>query len=160
MKSHLYQSLIKWTGNKGKGTKSYTSYERSYDIIIENKPTLKGSSDLAFRGNANLHNPEELFLASISSCHMLWYLHFCSVNKITVIDYQDKATAKMEETAEGKGHFTEATLNPEVVILEKDKIELADSLHQKANEFCFIANSCNFPILHQPIIRIGELDRK
>lgn len=153
MKAHHYQSLIKWTGNKGKGTKSYTSYERSYDIIIEKKPTLKGSADPAFRGDAELHNPEDLFLASISSCHMLWYLHFCSVNKITVIDYQDKATATLEETAEGKGHFTEAILHPEVVILEKDKIELAESLHQKANEFCFIANSCNFPILHNPTIK-------
>ena len=96
MKSHHYQSLIKWTGNKGKGTTSYASYDRSYDIIIENKPILKGSADPAFRGNADLHNPEDLFLVSISSCHMLWYLHLCAVNKITVIDYQDKATAKME----------------------------------------------------------------
>jgi len=153
MKSHHYQSLIKWTGNKGKGTTSYASYDRSYDIIIENKPILKGSADPAFRGNADLHNPEDLFLASISSCHMLWYLHLCAVNKITVIDYQDKATAKMEETAEGKGHFIEAILRPEVVIIEKDKIELAETLHQKANEFCFIANSCNFPIHHNPTIK-------
>lgn len=153
MKSHHYQSLIKWTGNIGKGTNSYSSYERSYDIIIKNKPILKGSADPAFRGNADLHNPEDLFLVSISSCHMLWYLHLCAVNKITVIDYQDKATAKMEETAEGKGHFIEAILNPEVVILEKDKIELAETLHQKANEFCFIANSCNFPIHHNPTIK-------
>ncbi|WKK78095.2 OsmC family protein [Marivirga salinae] len=153
MKSYHYQSLIKWTGNIGKGTNSYSSYERSYDIIIKNKPILKGSADPAFRGNADLHNPEDLFLASISSCHMLWYLHLCSVNKITVIDYHDKATAKMEETAKGKGHFIEAILRPEVVILEKDKIELAESLHQKANEFCFIANSCNFPIHHNPTIK-------
>lgn len=153
MKSHHYQSLIKWTGNIGKGTNSYSSYERSYDIIIKNKPILKGSADPAFRGNADLHNPEDLFLASISSCHMLWYLHLCSVNKITVIDYQDKATAKMEETAEGKGHFIEAILNPVVAIIEKDKIELAEKLHQKANEFCFIANSCNFPIHHNPTIK-------
>lgn len=156
MNSHNYQSLIKWTGNKGKGTKSYTSYERSYDIIIENKPTLKGSADPAFRGNAELHNPEDLFLASISSCHMLWYLHLCSVNKITVIVYQDKATAIMEGTSEGKGHFTEVILNPKVVILEKDKIELAESLHQKANEFCFIANSCNFQIHHNPTIKFKD----
>jgi organic hydroperoxide reductase OsmC/OhrA len=156
MKAHYYQSLIKWTGNTGKGTKSYTSYERSYDIIIDNKPTLKGSSDPAFRGNAELHNPEDLFLASISSCHMLWYLHLCSVNKITLIDYQDKARATMQEDADGKGHFTEAILHPEVIILEKDKIELAESLHQKANELCFIANSCNFPIHHKPTIKLKD----
>lgn len=156
MKSHNYQSQIKWTGNKGNGTKSYTSYERSYDIIIENKPTLKGSADPAFRGDASVHNPEDFFLASISSCHMLWYLHLCAENNITVIDYQDKANAEMILTLEGKGHFTEAFLNPEVIILEKDKIELAESLHQKANEFCFIANSCNFPIHHKPTIKLKD----
>ncbi|WP_296618720.1 OsmC family protein [Marivirga sp.] len=156
MKSHNYKSIIKWTGNKGKGTTSYTSYERSYDIIIENKPTIKGSSDPAFHGNSELHNPEDLFLASISSCHMLWYLHLCSENQITVIDYQDNASATMGENPDGKRHFNEAVLTPEVVILEKDKIELAESLHQKANEFCFIANSCNFPIHHNLIIRVQE----
>ncbi|WP_085517826.1 OsmC family protein [Marivirga sericea] len=150
MTSHHYQSQIKWTGNSGSGTKSYTFYERSYDIIVANKPTLKGSADSAFRGNAELHNPEDLFLASISSCHMLWYLHLCSTHQITVLAYKDKATATMKETAEGKGHFTEAILNPEVEIIEQDKIELAQSLHEKANEFCFIANSCNFPIHHKP----------
>lgn len=154
MKSHLYQSLIQWTGNKGTGTKSYTSYERSYDIIIENKPILKGSADPAFRGDTKLHNPEDLFLASISSCHMLWYLHLCSINKITVINYQDRASATMNVKEDGKGNFTEARLQPDVIILEKEKIELAKSLHKKANEFCFIANSCNFPIYHQPIVKI------
>tara|TARA_R100000789_G_C2935878_1_gene130579 strand:+ start:126 stop:596 length:471 start_codon:yes stop_codon:yes gene_type:complete len=156
MKSHNYQSQIKWTGNKGNGTKSYTSYERSYDIIIENKPTLKGSADPAFRGDASVHNPEDFFLASISSCHMLWYLHLCAENNITVIDYQDKANAEMILTTEGKGQFTKAELHPEVIILEKDKIELAESLHEKANEYCFIANSCNFPIHHKPTIKLKD----
>lgn len=154
MKTHQYQSLIKWTGNKGKGTNSYASYERSYEVIAESKPTLHGSADPAFRGDATTHNPEDLFLASISSCHMLWYLHFCSENKITVVDYQDSAAASMKVTKEGKGYFKEAVLKPQVVILEKEKAELAQSLHQKANEYCFIANSCNFPISHKPSILI------
>jgi organic hydroperoxide reductase OsmC/OhrA len=152
MKSHHYKSEIKWTGNTGKGTKSYTSYERSYNIMIHGKPTLKGSADPAFRGNKDLYNPEDLFLASISSCHMLWYLHLCAENNITVVEYQDKASAEMKLSSEGSGQFTEVNLHPEVIILEKDKIELAKSLHHKAHEFCFIANSCNFPIQHKPKI--------
>lgn len=154
MKNHHYESLIKWTGNSGFGTRSYISYERSYDIIIKNKPTLKASADAAFRGDARLHNPEELFLAAIASCHMLWYLHFCSENKITVVDYTDHASAIMKEEKTGKGAFTNATLNPVVRILEKGKEDLAIKLHEKANEFCFIANSCNFPILHNPKIEV------
>ncbi|WKV12065.1 OsmC family protein [Marivirga harenae] len=154
MKSHRYHSFIKWTGNYGKGTKSYSSYDRSYDIIISNKPTLKGSADSAFRGDASMHNPEDLFLVSLSSCHMLWYLHLCADANITVVNYCDKASAKMNISEGGKGFFEEATLRPQVIILEKDKFELAKSLHQQANEYCFIANSCNFPIHHKPIISI------
>ena len=101
-----------------------------------------------------MHNPEDLFLVSLSSCHMLWYLHLCADANITVVNYCDKASAKMNISEGGKGFFEEATLRPQVIILEKDKFQLAKSLHQQANEYCFIANSCNFPIHHKPIISI------
>ncbi|MEG0917940.1 MAG: OsmC family peroxiredoxin, partial [Myroides sp.] len=78
MKEHKYQSKIEWTGNKGSGTDNYKNYERSHNVIIENKPIIQGSSDPAFRGEKSKHNPEDLLVSSISSCHMLWYLHFCS----------------------------------------------------------------------------------
>jgi organic hydroperoxide reductase OsmC/OhrA len=66
-KQHSYKATIKWTGNKGTGTDSYSSYERSHEIIIENKMDILGSSDPAFRGDKLKHNPEELFLSSIAS---------------------------------------------------------------------------------------------
>ena len=149
-KNHQYSLTIEWTGNKGEGTYSYTAYDRSHIIKVENKADILCSSDPAFRGDKTKHNPEELFLASISSCHMLWYLHLCSSAGIVVTHYTDHATGTMVETADGGGHFKQVILRPTVTIKDETQIEMANKLHEKAHKFCFIANSCNFPILHQP----------
>ncbi len=145
-----YQLELKWTGNTGIGNKTYTSYERSHEINFKNKPLLKCSSDPHFRGNPNLHNPEDLLLSAISSCHMLWYLHLCSEAGIIVMDYVDHAIGIMTELENGSGHFKEVTLKPQIVITDLTRISEAKALHQKANEMCFIANSCNFPVYHNP----------
>ena len=153
MKEHKYKSKIEWTGNKGSGTDNYRNYERSHNIIIENKPTIRGTSDPAFRGEIDKHNPEDFLLSSLSSCHMLWYLHFCSVNNIIVEQYTDFAEGIMVEESNGRGYFKEVLLNPIVTVKSKDMVEKAIELHKKANEYCFIANSVNFPIKHNPIIK-------
>ncbi|KAA8734945.1 OsmC family peroxiredoxin [Acinetobacter qingfengensis] len=148
MKQHLYRSKIEWTGNSGLGTKNYTSYQRSHNIIIANKPIIQGSSDPAFRGDNTKHNPEDLFLSSISFCHMLWYLHFCSINHIIVEEYTDIAEGIMLEENDGKGYFKEIILHPNVIVKTEEMIKLANELHEKANEYCFIANSLNVPVKH------------
>ena len=152
MREHLYQTSLRWTGNKGQGTTSYRSYDRAYEIEVENKPVIKGSSDPAFRGDRTKYNPEELLVASLSSCHLLWYLHLCSEAGVIVVDYKDKAIGKMNETKTGSGKFTEVILHPEVVITAKSSLEQAKKLHSKVHEFCFVANSVNFPVLCQPTI--------
>ncbi|WP_426276615.1 OsmC family protein [Chryseobacterium sp. S-02] len=151
---HNYKTIIQWTGNKGTGTSNYRDYERSHTISVENKPVIEASSDPAFRGDKTKYNPEEMLLSSLSSCHMLWYLHFCSEAGIIVTDYVDHATGIMEETSNGSGHFTEVILHPTITITDENKIEKAKELHTKANEFCFIANSVNFPVKHIPKILI------
>lgn len=147
-KQHNYIISIRWTGNKGTGTSDYKAFERSYSIIIKNKIEIQGSSDPAFLGDKTKHNPEELLIASLSSCHMLWYLHLCAQAKVIVLDYIDNATGIMSETANGSGHFTQVTLHPIVTVADISMVEKAKELHKNANELCFIANSVNFPIRH------------
>ncbi len=147
---HHYNVTIQWTGNKGTGTDNYKNYERSHQIIIENKPDISGSSDPAFRGDKTKHNPEELLVATLSSCHMLWYLHLCAEAGIIVLDYNDNATGIMVETSNGGGKFSEVTLNPVVTVSDNSMVDKANKLHKKANELCFIANSVNFPVIHNP----------
>ncbi len=149
MKQHNYSLTVIWTGNKGEGTNGYKSYERSHEILIEGKEIIKGSSDPAFSGDKTKHNPEELFLASISSCHMLWYLHLCSDAGIIVTNYIDNAKGIMEETEDGSGKFTSVTLYPTITLKNIEQKDAANALHTKANALCFIANSLNFKVRHE-----------
>ena len=150
MKQHHYKTTVTWTGNKGEGTSGYTSYGREHTISINGKPDILGSSDAAFRGDVSKHNPEDMLLSALSVCHMLWYLHLCSDAGIVVVEYKDNAAGLMEEKQGGGGRFTEATLHPHVVITDATRIDEASELHHEANKKCFIANSCNFPVKHEP----------
>jgi len=145
MREHIYILEVIWTGNQGQGTETYNSYSRNHQLIGVNKPPIFASSDPTFRGDVTKYNPEELFLGSISSCHMLWYLHICSQHGISVLSYQDFPKGKMEEHEKG-GRFAWVNLNPIIVISNKTEITLAEKLHEMAHKYCFIDNSCNFPI--------------
>ncbi len=147
---HNYNATVKWTGNKGSGTSHYKEFERSHIISITNKPNILCSSDPAFLGDKTKYNPEELLLASLSSCHMLWYLHLCSVSNIIVTKYIDDATGILIEKPDGSGYFSEVRLSPRVTVLENSMIVKGIELHKKANELCFIANSVNFNVFHSP----------
>ena len=154
MKEHTYTINLKWTGNTGKGTKEYTSYSRDHLIHAEGKnQEIQGSSDPNFRGDPNRYNPEELFLSSIVSCHMLWYLHLCSTHNIVVMDYKDEPLGIMSENKNGSGQFEHVTLRPTIKIESQQNREKAIQLHHEAHEMCFIARSCNFEIRVEPTIK-------
>ena len=149
MKEHSYQINLQWTGNTGKGTETYRGYERSHRISVEGKQIIEASSDPSFRGDKTKYNPEEMFVASLSSCHMLWFLHLCSDASVIVLEYSDAAIGKMVESDDGNGRFSEVILHTHVKVKEEWMLEKIESIHEKANAFCFIANSCNFPVRHE-----------
>lgn len=144
-KTHAYRTSLHWNAHDGEGTKNYRSYRRDFTITSREKAAIPGSSDPAFRGDASRYNPEELFVASLSSCHMLWYLHLCAVNGIVVTDYRDDAFGEMRENDDGSGEFTKVVLRP-VVTLRAGDAAKARELHHRAHELCFIARSVNFPV--------------
>lgn len=153
-KNHGYSATVTWTGNKGTGTSGYTVYDRDHVIAINGKPDVLGSSDPAFRGNPNRHNPEDSFVGAIAACHLLWYLHLCAVNGVVVVSYTDKATGTMKENSDGSGQFTEIVLHPEITVANASMIQKATELHQDAHQMCFLARSVNFPVRHQPTIHV------
>lgn len=145
-KTHQYAVRIRWTGNRGSGTSGYRAYGRDHWIEADGKPAIAASADPAFAGDRTRYNPEELLLAALSSCHMLWYLHLCAAAGVVVTDYRDEPLATMVEAATGGGRFTEAMLRPRVALaLDADR-ERAQALHEDAHRLCFIANSVNFPV--------------
>jgi len=152
-REHRYETTVEWTGNLGAGTASYKSYARAHQIAAPGKPPIPGSSDPLFRGDAGRYNPADLLIASLSACHMLWYLHLCADAGIVVTDYRDHARGTEIETEDGGGRFTEVVLRPQVTLASGGDAALAESLHARAHALCFIANSVNFPVRHEPSIR-------
>jgi len=153
-KQHSYTTRTEWTGNLGEGTTSYRAYSRDHVISAAGRPELPGSSDPAFRGDASRWNPEDLLIGSLSSCHMLWYLHLCAQAKITVLTYHDDAEGIMVEDDGGGGRFTQAVLRPVATIVAGGDAVLAKALHEEAHRLCFIANSVNFPVSIEPTIKV------
>ncbi|HEX4014926.1 MAG TPA: OsmC family protein [Candidatus Cybelea sp.] len=145
MKTHRYRTLLEWSA-PGEGTTSYRSYSRDFTIASPNKEPIAGSSDPAFRGNPRRYNPEEMLVASLSACHMLWYLHLCSINGIAVLAYRDEAGGTMRENPDGSGEFERVELRPAVTIAPGGDGARALALHEEAHRLCFIARSVNFPV--------------
>lgn len=152
---HAYSVTVRWQGNTGTGTSAYRAYERSHTVQADGKPAVPCSSDPAFRGDRTRYNPEELLVASLSSCHMLWYLHLASVEGIVVQAYEDIAEGLMTEQPGGGGAFTEVVLAPEITLAPGADVAKARALHADAHAKCFIANSVNFPIRHEPVFTVS-----
>ena len=145
-RQHRYKTQLVWTGNRGAGTAAYAAYDRAHEVKVAGKPALPMSSDPNFRGDRARHNPEELLVASLASCHMLWYLHLAAESGVIVTAYEDSAEGLMDESADGSGRFTQVTLRPRVHCAPGTDTALALALHTRAHEKCFIANSVNFPV--------------
>ncbi len=148
MKSHNYEISLDWRGNLGSGTSEYRAYSRAHELSKAGEKGAKilGSSDPAFRGDAEKWNPEELLLASLAACHMLWFLHLAADAGVVVEDYADAPTGRMDENSDGSGQFSEVVLRPKVAVKSPEMAEKLHDLHEKAHEMCFIARSMNFPV--------------
>jgi organic hydroperoxide reductase OsmC/OhrA len=152
-REHRYRITTTWTGNLGTGTSDYRAYSRNHEIKIPGKlAPLPGSADAAFRGDPARYTPEELLVASLSTCHMLWFLHLCADAGIVVTEYEDAATGTMAEHPDGSGEFTSVVLHPRAVITDPARIADATLLHDRAHAFCFIARSVNFTVEHDPVV--------
>ena len=149
-KTHAYRTSLRWSACDGEGTVNYRSYSRNFTLSSGDKPPIEGSSDPSFRGDASHYNPEELLVASLSSCHMLWYLHLCSVNGVVVTEYRDDASGEMRENDDGSGEFARVVLRPAVTLREGSDQAKARELHHQAHAMCFIARSVNFPVEVEP----------
>lgn len=151
MQTHSYAIAVCWTGNRGTGTSDYMAYGREHEITAKGKATsIAGASDPAFRGDARRYNPEELLVAALAACHMLWVLHLCARSGIAVTDYEDEAEGTMVTDADGGGRFREVRLHPRVIIADPARQGDLAALHHEAHRLCFIAQSVNFPVHCEP----------
>lgn len=148
--NHTYRIQVTWTGNTGNGTVRPNGYSRDHEIAADGKIVIPASSDPAFNGDPTRYNPEELLVAALSECHMLWYLSRCAKHGVTVTAYVDNTEGVMEENPDGSGQFTQVVLRPQITLANPDQRDLADAQHHEAHEMCFIARSVNFPVTVEP----------
>lgn len=155
--THRYETTVRWTGDAGSGTSDYRGYRRDHEVHGDGKPTILGSSDPAFRGDPARWNPEELLVASLAQCHMLWYLHLCATAGVVVTGYADTSVATMAMDATGGGgQFTEVILRPVVTVADPSMADQARALHDEVGALCFIARSVSFPVRHEPTVRAAS----
>lgn len=150
-KNHNYQVSVVWTGNTGEGTAKPNGYSKNHEVRIQGKHVIEASSDPAFNGDPDRHNPEEMLVASLSQCHMLWFLSRCAKHGIAVTAYEDNATGTMVEHRDGSGEFTEVTLHPQITLAASADEALLARLHEESHHLCFIARSVNFPVICEPV---------
>ena len=148
---HSYLVKTVWSGAAHGPARDYKTYSREHRFEIVGKLPIIGSADPAFMGDAGLHNPEDLLVAALSACHMLWYLHLCTAAGIVVTAYEDSAEGTMLE-APRNGRFTEVILHPVVTVTQDSDAARAEALHERAHAECFVANSMNFPVRCAPTI--------
>ena len=146
-------ATVTWTGNRGQGTAGAKSYARDLVVSADGKPDIPASTAPAFGGDPARYDPEELLVASLSSCHMLWYLHLASAAGIVVTAYRHRAGGALALEKNGSGRFTEVVLRPEVTIATASDEAKAGALHEEAHRLCFVAASVNFPVRAEPVIR-------
>lgn len=151
-RDHSYEARVIWSGGAAGGTTSYAAYSREYRVEIAGKPPLRGSADPLFRGDPALHNPEELLVIALSTCHMLSYLGEAARAGLEVLGYVDRASGSMRLEG-GGGRFTEVVLHPVVSVAAGSDLALARRLHERAHADCFIASSVNFPVRCDATVR-------
>ena len=154
---HRYEIRLDWTGNRGTGTSGYRDYDRRHELRAAGKPMIAGSSDPSFRGDADRWTPEDLLVASLSQCHLLWFLHLAADSGVIVTGYSDEACGSMRMNPDGSGQFTEVVLRPLVLVASPEMVEPARRLHDRVHSLCFIARSVNFPVRPEPTTRVAEV---
>lgn len=126
---------------------AYDEYNREHEWRFGSGITVKASAAPAFLGDGASVDPEEAFVAAVSSCHMLTFLALCARKRIVVDAYEDAAVGTLAENEAGKLAVTEVQLTPRITFADNppDEATLA-RLHERAHQACFIANSVNTSI--------------
>ena len=147
----VHRAKIEW---ERKGPFELDKYSRAHRIEFEPPIVLEGNAAKANLPAGAPHSPgadpEELFVAAISACHMLWFMSLAAARKLIVNRYRDEAEGVLEKNSEGRMAVTRVTLRPAVDFDAPAPAGLLSELHHKAHEKCFIANSVKTEILIEP----------
>ncbi len=158
---HYFEARLTWTGAPAAGSpardhasgRTDGTHSREFRADVSGKPSLSLSAAPEYRGDASRHNPEDLLVLSLASCHALAYLSLCAKCRLEVKSYEDHPLGELAKR-DGAVRFTKVTLRPRVVFALGADLVRAEKLHADARRFCFIANSVSFPVEHAPELSV------
>ena len=151
-----YTAQVHWS--RGDQVFIDNAYSRRHQVQFDGGAQLLGSSSPHVvpvpRSDPAGVDPEEMFVASLSSCHMLWFLDIARQEGYCVDSYADTAEGVMGANAERKLVVTRVTLQPTVRFSgpRQPDVEALKHLHHRAHEECFIANSVTTHVLCEPVL--------
>jgi organic hydroperoxide reductase OsmC/OhrA len=136
-----HKVALKWA--RGDAEFSYQKYPRDHTWSFDGGYTVIATAAPAYLGNPAHVDPEEAFVASLSSCHMLTFLAIACKQKFVIDSYEDEAVGHLEKNTEGKLAITRVELHPRIKWGgdRKPSAEELDKMHHASHENCFIANS-------------------
>ena len=135
---HTYRSQLRWEGSTGAG---YARYDRVHTVRAPPATTeIRLSADPAFRGDAELTNPEQLLVMAASSCQLLSFLAIAARHRVDVLAYEDEAVGVMPEDVLPM-RITSIALSPRIVVAAGTDLESIERMAHEAHEECYIANS-------------------
>jgi organic hydroperoxide reductase OsmC/OhrA len=145
-----HRAQIRWS--RQAADFGYETYPRAHTWRFEGGVEVAASAAPAFRGEPERVDPEQAFVASLASCHMLTFLAIAARRRLVVDTYEDAAVGFLEKNEEGRLAITRVVLHPAVRFAEPDGVApgTLQHLHQQAHEHCFIANSVRTRIDVEP----------
>lgn len=156
---HDYRAEIQW--DRGEQDFCAGRYSRAHRWRFDGGLDIAGSSSphvvpLPW-SDPHAVDPEEAFVASIASCHMLWFLSIAAQQSLCVDRYQDHAEGVMTRNGSGRLHISRVTLRPQVRFsgTQRPNADTIRALHHQAHEACFIANSVRSEVVCEPVFDSG-----
>jgi organic hydroperoxide reductase OsmC/OhrA len=151
--THLFLSHLDWTGAASGGTRDVATLDRDLDVTVDGT-TMPMSSAPAFGGDPLRVNPEQLYVAALSSCHALTFLFLAARSHVVVTGYVDDAIGELA-MVDGKMRMATVKLRPQITLDPPASIEKARSLVDAAHRQCFIGNSVSATVSVEPTIRFA-----
>ena len=144
-----HRAIVEW--QRGDAAFGYETYSRNHTWQFENGLRVEASAAPDYFGDATRVDPEEAFVASISSCHMLTFLALAARKRWVVDRYRDAAVGTLEKNADGKLAITRVVLHPDVGFAgDTPSTQQIEKAHHQAHEHCFIANSVHTQVDLEP----------
>ena len=147
---HVFETHLHYPADPNQKLPPEAELSRDNTLGAQGHPDVPGALPPALGGHDRGYSPEDLLILALSECHLLTYLALAQRRGLAVKRYEDRATGRLGKNANGQTQMVEVVLHPRVTVAKGTDVAAAQALHDRAHHHCFIANSVNFAVRHEP----------